>query len=543
VVTKVWDVKSWLGVLAFAALLGCGNASLGEPIAASNRNASREQPAASVADMPLMAASIDAAWRALPLMRGFQYRSFTSHGPEDRGVPGLADRGNQDFNNFLAVCGGRPAVRHQTVAGARCDQQLEGYLIAADDDAGIVTRIFFPATEGGAGFGRERIRIYLDDLNTPAFDGLLQDWRNGSRDAPPLTRWTSGALVIHAPLVYRSKLRILLDGLQPQRLYYYHVDVQRGSADELRPVHEIAEEFASLQVRVQGAEDASEQHIGTWRLEPGSEVTLLEQRGPATLQQLQFELEPAAPLRDLMLRILWEDAPEPAADLSLAAFFGCEDELASFETLTLAVRAGETAVRLVSSWPMPFFERARVQLLNASDRAVSVDTRIALSQEAPPEQAGHFHALRSRTQAPFKSGQRHPVISRRGRGKFVGTLMRMHGQVDSESEAQLPLAFLEGDDRFEVDGEVVARGTGTEDYFDGGWYFRDGPYDSPFSAAISLASDGDAGTGRATMARWHVLSGAIEFRESLEVSFEYGADRPKSAAEYDSVALFYVAER
>ena len=39
-------------------------------------------------------------------------------------------------------------------------------------------------------------------------------------------------------------------------------------------------------------------------------------------------------------------------------------------------------------------------------------------------------------------------------------------------------AFLEGDEMIYVDGEKEAaiKGTGTEDYFNSGWYFNQGEY-------------------------------------------------------------------
>jgi hypothetical protein len=48
--------------------------------------------------------------------------------------------------------------------------------------------------------------------------------------------------------------------------------------------------------------------------------------------------------------------------------------------------------------------------------------------------------------------------------------------------------------------------------------------------------------GSVTAGRWHVLTDSIEFRESLDFSFEYGADRPRTAERYASVAYYYLFE-
>ena len=42
------------------------------------------------------------------------------------------------------------------------------------------------------------------------------------------------------------------------------------------------------------------------------------------------------------------------------------------------------------------------------------------------------------------------------------------------------------------------------------------------------------------MARWYILSDAINFQSSLDLEFEYGANKPYIISDYASVAFFYL---
>lgn len=480
--------------------------------------------------------AITSAGAQLPVLQGTQFHEFSSHDVGQRDL-GWVDRGNKDFNNVLAVCGGRPRLREQAIVGQQaCEPGHSGYLIAADDGPGTVARIFFPAMAGGDdGFQDERIRIYLDDMLTPAYDARLIDWRRGD-DAPAWTQWTSGALLIHTPLVYHQKLRILLDELRGDALYYHSVDVQRGavSADPLA-------DLDAFRAQVERPTDVELFNLPMTALAPGRTLVLLDEPGAGTVRRITLQLpQPSGPnaLSDLWLRVYWEGSSDPALSLPLAVLFGTFRQRVSYQTLMLSVHERDGALELTSAWPMPFFEHARVQLVNTGHHTQRLRTELALSRVVPAE-SGHFHAHAAQARGPFGSGARYTVASLTGAGKYVGTLVRMQGRVDPDSATPVPLGFLEGDARFIADGERIAEGTGTEDYFGAGWYFRDGVFSQPMAAAIALTNDYDTGTGSATMARWHLLQDAVEFTQALDVSFEYGADRPATATHYESVAFYY----
>jgi len=98
------------------------------------------------------------------------------------------------------------------------------------------------------------------------------------------------------------------------------------------------------------------------------------------------------------------------------------------------------------------------------------------------------------------------------------------------------LKFLEGDERVRVDGQnsTAYHGTGTEDYFNGGWYFG-GTGWRPLWGCTRL----EFIRGKCDAYRLH-MTDPVPFQESIRVDIEHGS-RNRIAARYGCVAFFYAA--
>jgi len=498
-------------------------------------------------------------WQALPTLRAGSYRQFSSYDRLPNNQVPLIQPGNKDFSNFLAVCG-HPNQPTHTYADstAACDPGLQGLLIASDDEGpGYVSRIELAVGSQDAmylshpdTFADERIRIYVDDLTQPAYDGSLADWQLHG-DPPfvePLTHWGSGEIASYLPISYRSKVRILLDDLRTNSMYYYQVDVVKSSAPTsafapqalaqkhpdavLARLHEAARSSAGRSVWV----DAQQ------TLAPGKTLVLLDRRQQGSLQllELTFDGADAAALDRTQLTLTWDNQAQPAVALPLCALFGCRQALATFDTLPMSVQLGAQGVTFTLALPMPFASRARVALTSAADTNLQAHARILGIDALPQGNWGYFHASWNETHAPIPEDARYIVAELRGRGKYVGTLLLLKGQSDPETAYPWPLNFLEGDEIVTLDAKIENHGTGTDDYLNAGWYSLDGPFSSPFAAVITMQIDGPTQSGAVTGARWHLLSDAIPFEQSLQFQLEYGANRPQTATDYASVAFYYL---
>jgi hypothetical protein len=102
----------------------------------------------------------------------------------------------------------------------------------------------------------------------------------------------------------------------------------------------------------------------------------------------------------------------------------------------------------------------------------------------------------------------------------------------------LGLGMLEGPETIAIDGESAPSivGTGTEDFFQGGWYFKGGSFDTP-NHGVTVRS---FLTGRVSAYRF-LLHDPIPFEKSIAVRFDHGVANDMKT-DYASVAYWYQQE-
>lgn len=234
-------------------------------------------------------------------------------------------------------------------------------------------------------------------------------------------------------------------------------------------------------------------------------------------------------LKTLIIRIYFDDAEKPQVAAPVGDFFGiglCE--VASFTSEYIGMSSGG----FYTSFPMPFRESIRVEFENLDEH---VDTEVfvnGLYQLADlPDDAPYFHAQ-------FRTGGNPgpdplPVAEAIGKGKFVGCTLSCQG------EDMNYLSFLEAPEAVYVDEDwEVPRivGTGLEDYFLGGWYFREGTFAGPHHG-VPLK---DALRASVAMYRIHDQD-AIYFDQRIRFNFEtpWSPDRLRPF-KYSTVGFLYL---
>lgn len=488
-------------------------------------------------------------WNHLPVLHPYTYRQFSSYDRLKQPRYPLVDPGNKDFNNFLSVCGDRqPLFNMETDTDSFCDKGMEGYLIAhVEGTSGFVSRIW---TTAAPAYTREDIKIYVDDLTEPVYTDRVKDWGSPRETifVEPIAGPRSGSFTSYLPIAFKKSLRILLDNLSPAAVYYHHVNVQLGgspgpSAFEETPqapggLLEATVNVPAFHNTIGTGQRIIDQSFDVSAVTPG-EILI---PGQGTIRRITFLFPSSAEdlIAPLELEVRWDEAEEATFRVPLAAFFGSEIDMAPFESLPLSVSQSENSTLLSSYFPMPFRRSASIRLISNSEQKTEINATVTHDSQLPEGEWGYFMASYGRKEAPIPSGSRFPVATISGRGKYVGTFMFLEGGVDPEFIVADPFNFLEGDEFGVVDGELSIPGTGTEDYFNGGFYFLEGPYDSPFGGINYKGTGPDGSTGKVSVYRWHVLADEINFRESFSLEFEYGADRPSVANRYASVAYYYL---
>lgn len=275
----------------------------------------------------------------------------------------------------------------------------------------------------------------------------------------------------------------------------------------------------------------------------GKKVTIGEVEGEGYIAQLWITFpgwfwahwEAAHPvsqtiLKTLILRIYWDGESEPGVEAPVGDFFGnglCE--ISNFTSKYFGMSSGG----FFCKFPMPFKKGFRIEMENLDEH---VDTQIFANvlyqlTEIDPTATGYFHA---RFHTARNSGSEPiPILDVKGRGHFVGCTLA------AQAESKNYLSFLEAPEYVYVDADWETPrivGTGLEDYFLGGWYFREGP----FMGELHGVPSKDALNSSVAMYRVHEAD-AICFQRRLRFDFvnPWDADRLRPFA-HSSVAFCYL---
>ncbi len=277
-------------------------------------------------------------------------------------------------------------------------------------------------------------------------------------------------------------------------------------------------------------------------LPPGRKVTIGEVRGAGYIGRIWLTfpgwfwqhwhttaaIDPTM-LKSLILRIYWDGSATPAVECPMGDFFGAgQCEFNSFTSKYVGTSSGG----FYTHWPMPYAKGFRFEVENRHPRNGTDIFVNANYQEldAMPKGAGYFCTQ-------YRTGRRKPgeealIVDTAGGGQFVGMMLHMQGELLHY------LSFLEAPEYVYVDDDWDKprfTGTGLEDYFNGGWYFRDGEFNGPLHG-VPLK---DPLRSMVTMYRFHEAD-AVAFDRRFKLAFvnPWEVDRLKPYW-YSSVAYYY----
>jgi len=259
-------------------------------------------------------------------------------------------------------------------------------------------------------------------------------------------------------------------------------------------------------------------------LPPGATIELPLLEGPGYINHIWFTSHAGGvnELNALSLRIYWDGREEPGVEAPLGEFFAVgQGKPAAVESFQVQVSPTGS---LTCYWRMPFAKSARMVIRNDNpDRTAGLYWQVDWVQlDALPGETPYFHA-QYRQEYPAVGGRDYLLADIEGRGHYVGTVMSLTLAQDGW--------FGEGDDFFYIDGEEIPslQGTGSEDYFNDAWGFRQrtGTW---FGQPRWQGDDtGDSGV----CYRWHVLD-PVRFETSLRVAIEHKGNH------LDDVSAWYI---
>jgi hypothetical protein len=456
------------------------------------------------------------------LERGATCRQFSSSDPVGRG---------DDHGHFLALEGRRARL-------------------AEMDGPGVITRLWSANAAG-------RLKVWIDGEETPRIDAPFQEVYGGKYApfAPPIAIHSGGGWISYFPIAYEKHCRVEVDELDDPHALYYQVQYKTWPAGtKIRSfTRELPAEEAEALKRVvaiwsdpehappappidekERASARSALHVRRpdhelhfLHLPAGQRIAsrrnALQLDGPATIDFLRIDVEQPTveKLRGLVLEAWFDESVAPSVSVPVADLFAVGFGARKQPGLLLGWGDHGGYMRL----PMPFQKSCAIGLSNLSRE--EADLFLEFSLEAGSPFGSTLHAEYVRVD-PVGSDL-YEIVRAREHGKFVGVNLTLQGVGD--------LWYLEGNEQFFVDGEAKPSilGTGTEDFFNGGWYWDSGPLTLPLHG---LGVKEEWTTNRTTPWR-HFLNDAVPFEKSLVAKIEHGSSNEVLDASYSSVALWY----
>jgi hypothetical protein len=257
------------------------------------------------------------------------------------------------------------------------------------------------------------------------------------------------------------------------------------------------------------------------RIKPGETAVIFDVKGAGIINHIWLTFNEARPNwlektgsatpADLIIRMYWDGATEPAVEAPIGDFFasgfGLRQEVRSAPVL---VEGGDG---YNCYWQMPFHTSAKITVTNDGLKAArSFYYQTDYTElKSIPKDAPYFCA-QYRQEFPEETGHDYLVADIQGKGHYVGTVMSVR--------SRSPYWFGEGDVKYYVDGETEPStwGTGTEDYFLSAWGFSE---NLNLYSGCSYMSKGEEDLGaRYTLYRWHVQD-PLRFNSAFRFEIEH----------------------
>lgn len=410
-----------------------------------------------------------------------------------------------------------------------------GWIEVADlKGPGALTRFWF------TGLWKSRIRFVFDDESEPRLETTSRALFNGEHGLPlDFFSADQNCIYFAFPIPYEKRLRVLVsdDGYsQGKGKPYFQINAVRlknktvSSATFPIP-DEVQSAATKVREELSNSRGAAEPSVKeTFELSPGSSQNVILIEGPGMIRTLRIEPkgwvemsfhQRRTLLRQVWMKISWDGSGEDSVRVPLGDFFGQMWEPKKLNNAYFSVDETGFDCR----FPMPFRKAARITLSNYGKAPVDGQISIGCSSEPVPPGLGYFHSGWQRSTENHK-GYPHTVLDASGKGRLAGCLLGVASKDRS-------FWVLESDETLLRDRskEVFWQGTGLEDYFNGGWYYRTVFQDPLFGLTTKRPF-------RTVQYRFH-LHDAVTFEKELKMSFERGPGN-QSRAIFDSTVYYYL---
>ena len=416
-------------------------------------------------------------------------------------------------------------------------------VFAEIEGPGCIWRIWSAKPENG------RVMIYLDGSEKPAVDLPFKayfDRKHRPFVYPALVHYTASGANCYVPIPFQKSCKIVAeDGWGA----YYHFTYSTFPKDTIVPTFDRSlpgEALLALEEANQkltkglgsdpaGIRPQSATQVVRVSVPAGKSALVTRIRGPRAITGIKVRVDPKLAenawtrLREVVLKITWDDDKKPSVWCPLGDFFGTAPGINLYRSLPL----GMTEDGFYCYWYMPFAKQAKLELVNDGKEPANIEFTITHAPLSKPiAQLGRFHAKWHRDAFLPTETERWidwTMLKTTGTGRYCGVMLHVWNPKGGW--------WGEGDEKFFVDGEKFPStiGTGSEDYFGYAWcnpqLFQNAYHNQTFNQ--------NSNAGNVSVNRWHITDN-VPFQKSFEGCIEkyYPNDRPTL---YAAVAYWYQA--
>ncbi|VGO19877.1 glycoside hydrolase family 172 protein [Pontiella sulfatireligans] len=420
------------------------------------------------------------------------------------------------------------------------------FVLYDDIGAGCLYRIWMTYQKSSTMVYTNQLRFYFDNETTPRLERTIEDFFSAT-NAPfvyPLTGreyQSSHGYYNYVPLPYRERLKITMS--DTNRPFYYNMTYHKFDSPDGIASWTGAEDASVVLSQWNNAgvdpkpTNGNAAFSGTLSVATGTTGVLFSASSPGTIQSLKLDPENATAelLASVWLRMTWDGQSEPAVNVPLGEFFGCGRDEVEVRSLPIGM---STTDDYYCYFPMPYWASAKIEVFNGHAGNLEMPFEIQVSSNSYKQANTGFFCTQYRKETfPNAPGSDYICVDAQGRGHLVGLSLYMLGTGTSGWKG---MDYLEGDERIYVDGSLTPSlyGTGTEDYFNSGWYFNQGTFNLPYHGHPYEDHYNDPPPNHTQAYRFH-LSDIICFNASLKFGIEHGR-RNDQPGTYSSVAYLYM---
>lgn len=419
-------------------------------------------------------------------------------------------------------------------------------LVLADlKGPGVINRIWTPTPVDGI------IEFYFDGEKNPRIRMPFIDLFSGKvfPFLAPICGNEVGGYYCYIPILYKESCKILFSG---EKMQFYQIQ-SRSYPKETK-----TETFSTDWT--ERDQTAFNKACAFWRSEttplgvgrnegmqikevmkqitllPGESVLFFESNRGGHIVGIELEsgniLE--GQYKDILIQAQWDEDSDWAIYCPAADFFGYAYGQPAMRSILAGTNAGKINYCYL---PMPFEKRAKLGMVYEK-RAESTQSKVDMNirvyyTDVPqnPRVEGRLYTIWRREVRPE---DRKPYLFANitGKGHYVGTIHQAQGLQPGMT------LFFEGDDSTVVDNKMRMHGTGSEDYYNGGWYALLDRWDRGVSLPIHGSLDYSLPMCRTGGYRFF-LSDKLSFDRTFLHTIEHGPEHNLFPVDYTSVAFYY----